>query len=271
MNGLIIIVNYKSDKYSVQFIKRYIELANKHISLYVVDNSNSVELKSFIDSTLQPKLYYFQAKKNLGYFGAAKWLLTKIDYDISDFIIIANNDIRILNENFFHILKQKLKIYDIIAPSITTVDEIEQNPHRDKPYTFRRNILYKIYFSNYLIAKLISKISTFRKHLPKNKRDINQEEREIFSPHGAFIILSKSYFEKKGYIEDGYFLFGEEDSIAAIAQKNKMKIGFVPQLKILHFESKSMDKGLSKSKYNFQKKANKYINSKYPELFKNSN
>ena len=92
-------------------------------------------------------------------------------------------------------------------------------------------------------------------------------EQEIFSPHGAFVIFTKNYFNNDGYIDDGCFLYGEENSIEAIVQQNNLKIGFIPQLKVLHFESVTTGKGLSKIKYGFQKEANKYIKIKYPKLF----
>jgi len=85
----------------------------------------------------------------------------------------------------------------------------------------------------------------------------------IYAPHGAFIIFSKSYFSKGGIIDDGYFLYGEENSTAAQAAKLNMKIGYVPEIKLIHKESMSTGKGLNKKKYAFQKQAFNYIKKKY--------
>jgi len=266
MSGLIIIVNYKSDKYSIKFINRFIEISNDKVSLYIVDNSNSGRLKDFIELLSQSNIHYSKTDRNLGYFGAAKWQLSKLDYADKDYVIISNNDIYILNDDFFHILSQNLKIYDVIGPSIKTSEGIEQNPHRKTPYSLKRKILYNLYFSNYLIANLISNIITLKKRIFLKTNSAVQMEQEIFAPHGAFVIFTKNYFKNDGYIDDGYFLYGEENSIAAIVQQNNLKIGFIPKLKVLHFESVTTGKGLSKIKYGFQKEANKYIKIKYPKL-----
>lgn len=261
--GRIYIVHYGENiDITCKFIESIYPFLNESRELIIINNSKEIDIDNLSDNFI----HIINTDRNLGYFGGIKFGIEKFPIDTLDYIIISNNDIQILNPDFFSTLEKKLNSYDIIAPSIKTHENIEQNPHRQSHLSKIRKLYYKIYFSNYFNAFCLTKIIAFKKNLLKNKFQ-TQEEREIFSPHGAFIILSKSYFEKGGYIEDGYFLYGEEDSIAAIAEENKMKIGFVPHLRILHSESINTGKILTRAKYNYQKYANKYISRKYARLF----
>ncbi|NMC99389.1 MAG: glycosyltransferase family 2 protein [Bacteroidales bacterium] len=263
--GLLITVNYNNWFYTESFIKTLISFGDKSIKIVIVDNSPKTTDNSISNLVSENEnVVYLKTKKNIGYFGAVNYAIKVVDNNKYDYIIICNNDITIENLNFFEILNEKLELYDIIAPSIKTKENIQQNPHREKKIDFKRKILYKIYFSSYLIAKLINYI--VRKKRIKQK-EYNECEREIASPHGAFIILNKTFFSKGGFIDDGFFLYGEEDTIMAQAQKLKLKIGFVPDLKVKHFESLSTGKSFTKKKFLIQRDAHKYVQNKY-KLYK---
>lgn len=260
--GRIFTVHYGENvETTIDFIKSIIPFLNNSLDLVIINNSPDIS----IDINLPKYISIIESKSNLGYFGAIKYGISKTHIDDLDYIIVSNNDIKILNDNFFDIIENKLKNYDIIAPSIKNLEGNEQNPHRGKPFSLRRKRLLKIYFSNYLLAFLIVKVVSLRKFF--KKKNIIHFEKNIFSPHGAFIIFNRSFFEKGGFIDDGYFLYGEEDSIAAIAKLKGMSIGFIPSLKILHQESITVGVFFTKQKYKFQKNAYKYILNKYPTVF----
>lgn len=261
MKGLLIIVNYKSDEYSIEFIKRHIEINNEQVKLIVVDNSNSKVLRNYIKD-LDTDIQYYSPNNNLGYFGAAKWILDKIEYQTQDFVIISNNDVQILNKDFFRILENLLQKADVIAPSITNSFGKQQNPHRFIRLSKLHVLFWELYFTNYHIAKILLLLKLLI-HNKNKKNTLVLTETEIFSPHGAFIILASTFFKKGGYIDNGFFLYGEEDSIGYQCHERKMKVIFSPELKILHNESSSIGKKLSKTKYQFQKEAFKYIKGKY--------
>lgn len=261
MKGIIIIVNYKSDEYSIQFIKRYIELFNDQVDLIVVDNSNSIILKNYLDR-INSSVQYYATKSNLGYFGAAKCVLNKIDYQSRDYIIISNNDVHIINNDFFINLENTLKKADVLAPSIINSSGKQQNPHRLKKISKINVLFWYFFFFNFHIAKIL----LFLRCKVRRSDRINNfqlRERMIFSPHGAFVIFARSFFNKGGFIDDGFFLYGEEDSIGFQCHRSDMKVLFNPELKVLHMESRSIGKDFTKSKFDFQKKAFKYIMQEY--------
>lgn len=244
-----------------QFVSAIVSTLNSALELVIINNSKNINL----DNLASPYVTVINSEKNLGYFGGLKYGIEQTSLNGLDYLIVCNNDIQIIDSDFFNILYNKLEIYDIIAPSIMTPDGIEQNPHREnRPSKFRK-YFYQIYYSNYILAFVINKLIILKKYFQKNTQSM-QQERQIFSPHGAFIIFNSSYFIKGGTIDDQYFLYGEEDSVAATCHNLNLKIGFVPELKIFHKESLTTGKLMSFRKFKYQKSAYKYIKNKY-QLF----
>lgn len=241
-----------------QFVTEIASFLNEALELVIINNSNNIDL----DNLVGQHITVINTTENLGYFGGFKYGIEKTTLNNLDYLIICNNDIQISNSDFFRILNDKLNNYDIIAPSIKTPDDIEQNPHRENSPSLFRKYFYQIYYSNYLLAFVINNSIILKKYLMKNAQPI-QSERKIYSPHGAFIIFNSSYFKKGGYIDDGYFLYGEEDSVAAISNKLNLTTGFVPELKIFHKESATTGKLMTYKKFKYQKSAYKYIKNKY--------
>lgn len=200
---------------------------------------------------------------NSGYFGGIKIGLSNFNTDEFDYTIVCNNDIKIEQENFFMLLDEysKCKTYDVIAPSIKTQEGTEQNPHRIKKPSEFKLFLYKIYFSSFYIAYMILLIRFIARGFVKKKKLHNKIE--VFSPHGSFIIFKKSYFLKGGIIDDGVFLYGEEDSIAGECYENDMKVIFDPGLRVIHAESATLGKKFTKFKWRHQKKSFYYVLEKY--------
>lgn len=262
--GRIYTVHYGTNtETTFQFVEMIIPSLNEYLDLVIINNSKEIDLNKIKNDFIT----ILSLDENAGYFGGAKLGIEKYPIESLDYIIICNNDVQILNSDFFDILDQKLNSYDIIAPSIKTFENLEQNPHREESISISRKYYYKLYFSNYFYATVFNKLIALKKKRSIELSPSPQIERNIFSPHGAFIIFNKSYFKKGGTIDDGYFLYGEEDSVAAIAKLKSMSIGLVPSLRILHQESITTGKAFTKKKYRFQKNAYKYILNKYPTIF----
>lgn len=263
--GLIIVVHFGKWIITEEFIDHIKTYLSEDLILYVVNNSPEL-------LPIQKQAIYIEiinAPSNLGYFGGANYAFNYVDINNFDFIIICNNDIEIIDSNFFNYLQEKIDYYDIIAPSIETKEGIEQNPYLEGEFTSFRMIFYKLYFNNYLFAYILTKLVFLKKMIGINFRNKEKEtERVISSPHGAFIIFNRTFFDNGGFIEDKLFLYGEEDSISAQAKSLKLKIGFVPSLKIIHKEHTTTKKGLSKHKYINQCFAYDYISKKYPDFFR---
>ncbi len=262
--GKIYTVHYGNEiSPTLEFIKSLDPFLNENLQLVIINNSKEIDLNNLNNKHIS----VINTEKNLGYFGAVKYGMEQYPIESYDYIIVCNNDLTIASKDFFKKVDEKLEKWDIIAPSTKTLNNIEQNPHRQSKPSVLRKIFHKVYFSNYKIAWLLEKTIELKKEQTKNSKK-EQNEREIFSPHGAFIIISSIFFKRGGYIDDGYFLYGEEDSIAAQAENLKIEIGYVPELEVRHLESISTGRSISKEKYKYRKSAYQYIKNKYPSIYK---
>lgn len=257
--GRIYAVHYgeKADV-SKAFVASLWPFLSEQLDLVLINNSS----KGLLDSLKEAFVTILDSGENLGYFGGIRFGMDHCPIEDRNYVVVCNNDIRIVHPDFFEILDEKLNVWDIIAPSTKTLNGIEQNPHRRVKPASARKIYYGIYYTSYFFAWLLNALYELRKRLTKRILS-KHKEGVIFSPHGAFMVLKSTYFEKGGIIDDGYFLYGEEDSIGAIAERLRLKVGFVPSLEIRHLESVSTGKKLSLQKYNHQKAAHRYIQKTY--------
>ena len=256
-------VHYGSDQSpTLKFTKSITPFLNENLKVVIINNSKEIDLSHLSSEHIT----IINAEQNLGYFGAVKYGTEKTGIEDLDYIIICNNDVLIKNTNFFDILDKKLEEYDIIAPSIVTPAGVEQNPHRQEKPSGKRKIFQALYFSNYIISFILNNLIILKKKLVSKVQQA-ETEREIFAPHGAFMILKSTYFKAGGCIEEVPFLYGEEDSVAAMAYMSELRTGFVPQLQVLHEESVTIGKMLSYKNFKHQKSGYKHTLKKYPSIY----
>lgn len=258
---VVLCVNYNNSKEVLEFIDI---LRNQNIysklDVVIVDNSeNEGEFKTL--STLLSQynnIFLFKTQKNLGYlkgvdFGLKQYLK---DNKMPEWIIISNTDIKFTKSNFFEeLLNLYPNGYDgIIAPSIYSAKKkYYQNPYKLERYKKKELVLLRLLHTNFIIYIIVNKILNLIKKIRRqNLKKINC--REIYAPHGSFIIINKSYFEKGGDLDFGSFLFCEEIFIAEKSRRIGTKIFYDKRLKVIHNEHSTVTFIMKKKlfKYNFQ-------------------
>jgi GT2 family glycosyltransferase len=271
--GLFITVNYRSSQLTTAVLRNISEIAGcNQLEIAVIDNSEQdaefERLQKFATDCKFVPLHLFQAPSNIGYFGAANFALNKLHDRIDSFayIIVANNDIEIKDSFFFEKLNSEINEAAILAPNIiSTVTGKHQNPHRLHPVSKWQKYQYMLLYSNYYIGWLLYHFRKIGKSLV-GYRDISipEQKMKIFAAHGSLIIFTKRYFQSGGTIEYEYYLYGEEDSVAAQCYKLKQIILFCPGLTVFHNEHHTLQSsGFKKRIYMMQKKAYHYIKNKY--------
>lgn len=278
MLGLLITINYNSSKETIHFLKSLGRLReNSSIDIYVVDNSQDdvycKEMMQYANSS-SLKVNFIRPKRNLGYFRAARHVISKHIPDILkyDYCIVCNNDLEIQDTGFFSKIQSYVNKAHVIAPAIETLPaRVSQNPHREEPLSRKQKTIYRLFFVHSVSGRILHFLrSRQNKWFRKNRKTLRKEtERYIFAAHGAMFVFTRSYFLNGGYITDGLFLYGEEDFVAAVCQEKCMKILYVPALKVFHMEhSATNTSSISRRKFRYQKEAYAFICSKYPKYFR---
>ncbi|HPB24151.1 MAG TPA: glycosyltransferase [Bacteroidales bacterium] len=273
--GLFLTVNYFQAAMTIELIKSLLAISGvEHFRIVVVDNSASSEeyeqLLNFKKLT-EGDVEILKTPSNLGYFGAVNFALKHPGNSKGyDYVIVSNNDIEIRDRQFFQNLLELQSDAQVIAPDIISLTTgRHQNPHRTSPVSRFQKFQYRLLYSNYYFglilyhARKLIKSTTARHH-----RMAKPAKQAIFSAYGAFFIFHRSYFEMGGTIDYGYFLYGEEDSVAAQCAENGMKIALLPDFEVFHNEHISTDStGFKKNIYQLQQKAYRYIKANYLNFY----
>jgi GT2 family glycosyltransferase len=263
MRGGLYVVHYGEDtEVTKQLMASLQPYLNSDRQLVLINNDRH----GLFDSWLLPFVTVMEPDSNIGYFPAIRWAMERYPVKDLDYVMVCNNDIVFQSANFFKVLEEKLLVWDVVAPSTKTLDGVEQNPHRTTKPSFWRKRYNHLFFSNYVVAWCCNQAYELNKKR-QAKTAQNKVEKTIFSPHGACIILSTRFFKQGGSLNHPIFLYGEEDSIAAQADRIGLRVGFVPELKVVHQESRSVGKNFSRTKFEHKKTAYRYIRKTYPQLF----
>lgn len=260
-----VFTNFNNSGYTENAIKSIQAFNNEGIQIVVVDNKSDQEdveaLKAFEKSYSNLTIIY--SDENLGYF---RGLNVGINYlkntfpDIDSYMVIGNNDV-LFPEDFYQSIFNKQEIldkYPVISPNIITADGFHQNPHVISNISKTREIIYDIYHTNYIFAKLIIQLARVTSSFT-DRKDEEQHEiaQEIYQGYGAIYILTPLFFENFEELWSPTFLMYEEYFLSKQLSDKGFKTYYEPSIKLTHLMHATTDKLPGKLKWQFSKNAHK--------------
>jgi len=278
--AVLITANYRGTDDTLEFLRSLRRLKRfEELDVIVVDDASGDDSVPHIRAEVGglENVRVLASGTNRGYFGAAKWgLATYLDGSSSlpDWVIVCNNDMVFDDPEFL----EKLFLRDpasvgVIAPQILSLlTHQDQNPFMEtRPSRWQlAGILF--WGSNYYIAlfrdfihRMLDRLRSLMNRI-KGLTGVTTRRgvaRSIYAPHGAFIIFSGKYFGSGGYIDDGFFLSGEEISVAEICRSLGIQILYDPELVVCHKVNRTVGRTLSRFAYNCAKDARRYFMRKY--------
>jgi GT2 family glycosyltransferase len=273
---LILAVIYNSWKDTVRFVESISRCFDQDANLILVDNSENSPDPSFIDKIHEYDFTtYIKSEKNLGYFqGARSGLMYYLKYNpvIPKWIIICNVDIIFDTRLFMNKLKSRENIHDlgVIAPAVISDKwKTDYNPFRMERIPLKKLIFYRVIYSNFLIHNGYILLHYLKKFILKtwhmitgNRISAVSRSENIYAPHGSCIIFNKNYFEKGGTLDHPTFLFGEEIFVGETAGRLGLKILYLPEIKVLHYEHSTVGNFISR-------RINKYYKQSIEDMINN--
>ena len=119
-----------------------------------------------------------------------------------------------------------------------------------------REILWDIYYSNYLFAWTLKKLSNFISYLyPKYKDCDYKYKGYIYQGYGACYVLTKTFFNSFKKLWAPCFLDGEEFHLAMQLEVIDQKMYYWPSLKVLHKDHASTSKIPGKLYWNYSRES----------------
>lgn len=261
-----ICVNYNSYEETLKYIDNVMSLSPRTLVI-IVDNSpieeSFINIRNYLENNQLGQRVKLLRRDNRGYFqGLNEGIIyAKEKLSIhSSFYIVGNNDITFKSDFVENLHKISLDEKDLVlAPDIITTDGIHENPHVLTKMGFLRKLKYKIYFSNYTVAKLLARIKNPNQRPAKV---YDPQRKKIYMGIGALYVLTPQFFYHFEKLTEEVFLYGEEAVFAGQVHSVGGHIIYEPSLVCYHNESSTTRNMESKNKYEIIRKSYK-IYKKY--------
>jgi len=278
--ALVITVNYRGAADTLRLLESLRRLKGfSEIDVIVVDNFSTDGSPSAIRAAMSSleNVQLLESTMNRGYFGAAKWALREYlgsRKSLPDWVIVCNNDIVIEDRDFLAKLFEHDPIaVGVLAPEIRSErTRLDQNPFLKERPDKKKLLKLRIWFSNYYLMLFKTVLSApvrlarekFRVLISGQQGASPQRAlHSIYSPHGAFVIFSRRYFELGGEIDDELLLYVEEFSVAEICRRLALPVFHDTRLRVHHREHGSTHSQLTQPIYRRKREALHYVISKY--------
>lgn len=226
-NLTIVILNFNSGEYLSKCLES-VNLVQEEakISTIVIDNNSFDESLNLAQSKFKNADFV----KNVDNFGFSKGYNPILKKNSTEFILLLNPDcllekgvVKKLLEDFDRDPKIGAATGKIILPN----GKIDLTAHRGFPTPWA-SLLYA--FGDDSLYHLTNKVS--------------DQVHEVDAISGAFFMTKKSVLEKVGYLDENFFLYGEDIDLSLRIKKADYKIIYDPSVKITHY--KGISSGLKK-------------------------
>ena len=272
MNLWLITVNYGDTAPTESLIQSLIACSlPESLKVAIADNACSIETTSKLNNlsdSFKLNMDIFPFNENRYYWPAAKQVLSNLkasSIDYPDWVMVCNNDITFPDEDFF---KKLIKIdpikFPIIGPKILNDTNESLNPFMTESLSWKERLYWWLYFISYSGSRCLLKSRKIWKKFGWNKKSKNRDQaKEVYAIHGSAILFSSSFFNKGGWLDDNFDLYGEELSVAEIAKKIGAAITYYPELKIIHHEHANTGQTNNKLLFEKARESHRYIQSTY--------
>lgn len=220
------------------------------IALFCVSYESDKEKDLFLSSIEQAKKRAMEVvsvdvfvacntrENNPGYLGAVRLLMNNADLGVYDYVIISNVDLMIEEDFFIKLANYKCQ-EDIgwIAPQIWSEKEKrDKNPRQTVRYSLRKLKLLRLGYKYPWLDTLYTKTLYKRKKMNRNQPGF------VYSGHGSFIVLTRSFLARCGKVNYPVFLFCEEIYLAEQCLQAGLKVVYAPEMKVTDLEHVSTGK-----------------------------
>lgn len=160
-----------------------------------------------------------------------------------DWIVITNSDLSVQSEGLLAVLDSQ---YDsrspvVIAPRVTETHDVEKNPHALEPRTAGRLRANRILTATPTVAMGYLSASAFKVAVSGLRRSAQSttrgssvlERQKIYSPYGAIMIFSSTFFNNVR-LPPNVPLLAEEFAVAEAALKAGAPVWYEPRIHVFH-------------------------------------
>ncbi len=231
----IIIVNYNVKHFLEQCLHS-VKQAVKQIDaeIYVVDN-NSVDGSCAMMREKFSKIHLIANKENLGFSKANNQAMR---IATGKYILLLNPDTIVEEDTFLKILPFMDENPDVGGLGVKMIDGKGQFlPESKRGLPTPKVAFYKMFG----LSSIFKKSKRFGQyHLSYLDQD---EIHEVDVLSGAFMFMRKSCLDKIGFLDEQFFMYGEDIDLSYRITKGGYKNIYFPKTRIIHYKGESTKKG----------------------------
>ena len=165
-------------------------------------------------------------------------------------VIIATNDTEVISDNFLCALGS----VNLTGVGVVGFDVITPNGEHQNPSMSELTLLYILNLHFYEATKKIRgflyrffpALERRRKlfvaeaiHKLTEESGARKGARKVYMLHGCFLVLTGNYISTIGLLDEGLFMYGEEDLISwACHQRGLIRL-YLPEVSVLHKDAKA--------------------------------
>ncbi len=257
-----VILHYQTERETIECIESIRKISNSmQYEIIVVDNGSS----NHSGENIQKKYLGIKnfniifSKENIGFARGNNLGITYAKNILKcNFIILLNNDTKILQKNFLDLINREYEksLCAVIGPCILKDGTVtNDNPRRTAPLGKSRLYLFilinrLLLFLNYLRLDILpnSLFSFYIKWKKKKLASDSHKRQENVSLHGCCLIFTPMFLSKEQGLNPETFMYMEEDILYEKMYRLKMKTVYLPDLKIEHKDAIATN-GLYKKSY----------------------
>lgn len=226
-NLTIAVLNYNSGDYLFKCLESIKDVKDEaNISVVAIDNNSTDESFNLAKETFKA-VKFVQNDENLGFSKGYNNTLKEIK---SEFVLLLNPDCLLekgVIKNVLEDFENNENAGAITCKIILSNGKTDLTAHRGFPTPWA-SLLYA--FGNDSLYHLTGKVSG--------------EIHEVDAISGAFFFTKKSILEEVGYLDERFFLYGEDIDLSLRIKNKGYKILYDPTIKITHY--KGISSGLKK-------------------------
>jgi len=231
----VVIVNYNVEYFLDQCLNS-VRVAMKNIEgeVFVVDN-DSIDGSNQMVQSKYPEVKLIANKKNVGFSVANN---QAIELSKGEYVLLLNPDTVVEHDTFEKSIKFMDEHPDAGALAVKMLDGSGKFlPESKRGLPTPTTSFYKIFG----LSALFPKSKRFaRYHLGHLDKD-STHKIEILA--GAYMFLRKEALDKTGYLDEAFFMYGEDIDLSYRIIKEGYNNYYYPETRIIHYKGESTKKG----------------------------
>jgi GT2 family glycosyltransferase len=236
--------NFNNSHFTVDAVRSLVASAGSahELRVVIIDNQSApqhVDTLRALAAEFPTTVELLINEQNVGYFPGLNCGIRRMRecHPEVQHLVIGNNDL-LFPADFCGRVERHLALLDlhaVVSPDIVTLDGEHQNPHVIRTISRTREMVYDLYYSNYLLARLI--LWAARALRPVTDRRDEQEHhtaQPIYQGHGSCYLIGPKFFRHFQEFWAPSFLMGEEYFLSKQLSDHGMQVWYDPAITLTH-------------------------------------